>query len=406
VCDVTFGSTPQPDVCGGTTLVTEEIAFLAAVEANPSDELPRLVFADWLEDRGDPRAGWVRDPNLWKWMTPGTIDPFPRLIAALMDDDFNVYDEAREGCSAIGVAAVPVLLDMLRDADPAKRRGGAKGLGYGGAVGSDAVAQLLQTLKDSDTEVRWRSASALGKVGAEEVVPSLIEALQDSSYDVRNAAARACGDIGTAAQQAVPALLQTLANDDDRDVRQQAAVALGRVGPESETVLLALADALRSEDDFVCIGALEALQQIGPRATAAVSAIRDVYLRDVELSMTTQSGSIVKETASEALWKIGAAAVPALVDSLAPEYRLLYIHTLPAIALIGPEAVAAVPTLIALLAEEDVDVRTAAAMTLGHIGPGAITAVPSLEQMTGEGDEELSAEAQNAINRILATDAA
>ncbi|MBX7104060.1 MAG: TIGR02996 domain-containing protein [Gemmataceae bacterium] len=34
--------------------------ILAAICAEPDDDLPRLVWADWLEDRGDPRAEFVR----------------------------------------------------------------------------------------------------------------------------------------------------------------------------------------------------------------------------------------------------------------------------------------------------------------------------------------------------------
>ncbi|HUR52907.1 MAG TPA: TIGR02996 domain-containing protein [Gemmataceae bacterium] len=38
-----------------------ESAFLAAICTNPSDDTPRLVFADWLEDHGQPvRAAFVR----------------------------------------------------------------------------------------------------------------------------------------------------------------------------------------------------------------------------------------------------------------------------------------------------------------------------------------------------------
>jgi uncharacterized protein (TIGR02996 family) len=42
----------------------ERDAFLRAVAANPEDDLPRLVFADWLEERGTPgdaaRARFIR----------------------------------------------------------------------------------------------------------------------------------------------------------------------------------------------------------------------------------------------------------------------------------------------------------------------------------------------------------
>lgn len=35
-------------------------AFLQAIVANPGDEDLRLVYMDWLEERGDPRAEFLR----------------------------------------------------------------------------------------------------------------------------------------------------------------------------------------------------------------------------------------------------------------------------------------------------------------------------------------------------------
>jgi uncharacterized protein (TIGR02996 family) len=40
--------------------MSEESAFLAAIRATSSDQLPRLVYADWLDERGDPRGELVR----------------------------------------------------------------------------------------------------------------------------------------------------------------------------------------------------------------------------------------------------------------------------------------------------------------------------------------------------------
>lgn len=46
--------------------MNDEEAFNAALDANPGDWLTRIVFADWLDDRSDPRAdgyrvlGWLR----------------------------------------------------------------------------------------------------------------------------------------------------------------------------------------------------------------------------------------------------------------------------------------------------------------------------------------------------------
>lgn len=37
--------------------MTEREAFLAAILAAPADDLPRLVFADWLDENGEPERG-------------------------------------------------------------------------------------------------------------------------------------------------------------------------------------------------------------------------------------------------------------------------------------------------------------------------------------------------------------
>jgi uncharacterized protein (TIGR02996 family) len=38
----------------------EEAAFLRAIADAPEDDATRLVYADWLEERGDPRSAYVR----------------------------------------------------------------------------------------------------------------------------------------------------------------------------------------------------------------------------------------------------------------------------------------------------------------------------------------------------------
>src|SRR4051812_25441081 len=54
--------------------MTEE-AFLAEIRASPEDDVPRLVFADWLEDHGDPaRAEFIRaqvQMARMNWREPG-----------------------------------------------------------------------------------------------------------------------------------------------------------------------------------------------------------------------------------------------------------------------------------------------------------------------------------------------
>src|SRR5262245_15898045 len=43
-----------------TASKNEQAAFLAAIRDDPDDDGPRLIFADWLEEQGDPRGEFIR----------------------------------------------------------------------------------------------------------------------------------------------------------------------------------------------------------------------------------------------------------------------------------------------------------------------------------------------------------
>jgi uncharacterized protein (TIGR02996 family) len=50
--------------------VTTEDAFLSVIIESPDDDGPRLVYADWLEERGDPRAAAVRKhPEVFRFLS-------------------------------------------------------------------------------------------------------------------------------------------------------------------------------------------------------------------------------------------------------------------------------------------------------------------------------------------------
>jgi hypothetical protein len=84
------------------------------------------------------------------------------------------------------------------------------------------------------------------------------------------------------------------------------------------------------------------------------------------------------ETAAVALGRIGAAAVPDLVQALQNPDANVRLKGVAVLGRMGSEAAAAVPQLVMLLDDSDVEVRKAAARTLGQIGPPAKDAVPAL----------------------------
>jgi uncharacterized protein (TIGR02996 family) len=60
--------------------MTDHVAFLRAILDEPADDLPRLVYADWLEEHSDPRADFIRGQiALDRW--PGDDSRRPPLEA-------------------------------------------------------------------------------------------------------------------------------------------------------------------------------------------------------------------------------------------------------------------------------------------------------------------------------------
>lgn len=86
----------------------------------------------------------------------------------------------------------------------------------------------------------------------------------------------------------------------------------------------------------------------------------------------------VRETAADALARIGDPAVPALIETLRDPDPSIRAQAAKAFARMGPKAAPAVPELILALNDDEREVRQGAARALGQIGPGAEEAVPAL----------------------------
>ncbi len=86
----------------------------------------------------------------------------------------------------------------------------------------------------------------------------------------------------------------------------------------------------------------------------------------------------VRETAADALARIGDAAVPALIETLHDTDHEIRAQAARALARMGTGAGPAVPALIDALNDPNRDVRQGAARALGQIGPEAEGAVPAL----------------------------
>ena len=59
--------------------MSDDEAFIRAIVAASADEAPRLVYADWLDERGDPRGAYLRAETA----RPGDADRLRPLAAGL-----------------------------------------------------------------------------------------------------------------------------------------------------------------------------------------------------------------------------------------------------------------------------------------------------------------------------------
>ncbi|HEY1191083.1 MAG TPA: TIGR02996 domain-containing protein, partial [Gemmata sp.] len=93
-------------------LPPEEAAFVAALVARPEDDTARLVFADWLDERSDPRGAWLRDSALWAHLD---ADAVAWLLVPGTDARLPPAVEAASG------AAVPFVRAWVRHGDTLNR---------------------------------------------------------------------------------------------------------------------------------------------------------------------------------------------------------------------------------------------------------------------------------------------
>src|SRR5262249_2108401 len=69
--------------CQGRRTMTHDEAFLQAIIEDPDDIAPRLVYADWLEERGDPRGEFIRVQCGLATLAPG--DPHCRQLSQRLE---------------------------------------------------------------------------------------------------------------------------------------------------------------------------------------------------------------------------------------------------------------------------------------------------------------------------------
>ena len=123
---------------------------------------------------------------------------------------------------------------------------------------------------------------------------------------------------------------------------------------------------------------LSAVERRTPANPVALASFEQELLPARSVPLKPLEHLTEQETAADALGRIGAPAVPALMQALQSADVQVRVKAADVLGRMGPDANDAVPELIRLLDDPDERVRKTATRALGRIGPSAQSAVPAL----------------------------
>ena len=191
------------------------------------DALARLLKDEDANSRRDVIVALGR-------IGPGAKAAIPALGEIMKEQDGRVRIDAASAVWSIDKsdAALAVLLEAVRDRDEGIRRRALQALANVGSDGKgafEAVARVLH--EDGSRDVRLDAIFALKSFGRR-AVSDLLQALKDGPKADRNMILVTLGEMGDKAQDAVPAVVESL-NDSDEFVHAAAASALKKLDPEA-----------------------------------------------------------------------------------------------------------------------------------------------------------------------------
>ncbi len=192
VVELTSGlADPAPEIRAATAEVLGRIGS-SAEPANP-------VLIAALRDperavRSAAAAALIRT-------RPDARQAIPALAASLRADPEGFAAPAVDSLAAMGEPAVPVAIELLREASSLLPPIGAQVLARLGPAARGAVSELIAALHRPERETREQAAAALASIG-EPALDALTQAIRDHDPRVRGGAARALELMGNGARPA------------------------------------------------------------------------------------------------------------------------------------------------------------------------------------------------------------
>jgi uncharacterized protein (TIGR02996 family) len=368
--------------------MTDEASFLAAIAANPGDQNLPLIFADWLDDHGDPRGQWIRNWSVRYWMGPKLENPIPKLLEAITKD--RRIMRVRRVAAVIGEPLVPGLIELLKHEKSRARLQACHCLRKIGPRAKAAVPALMDALADSDYSVRAQVASALAAIGADETAGTeqLKAALTDENWTVRRTASKVLGAMG-AKGNVLDELVERFNSPDAKD-RAEVIEGLAQLGTANVIPYLD-----RATDDSDATVRVDAVRALGRLKLPGAAPPLCRAMRSTEPA--------VREAAAQQFsgWRPNVPVAQEVLDALAVlladrDGRVRAVAC-DALRQSAARAAFAVPALLKNLDHDAPSVRSAAASALGAVTRDDRAVIDALAEAIADTDLSVAVAAVSAL---------
>jgi HEAT repeat protein len=330
----------------------------------------------------------------------------PRRIASLIrklgSGNFAERDKARKDLEAIGLPALEALHKASKGGDLETNRRAVElvktiegyadirfymvwGLAFVGPPAKSATPVVIKALADPSAAVRRKAAYALGRIDADpdQVVVPLVAALGDADTDVREAAAAVLPKMS---KVAVPVMIEALKGD-NKNLLVMAMKILGATGAEGAAAIPELKRHLLEFKGFA-EPAADALSGIGAKSIPALTAV------------AAEADAPARALAVNALFRVGAPAVPTFVDMLGSKHVDVQRHVA---ALLGNMQVFDKSVVIGLgfaTKDKDFQVRLNALQSLQRMGTNSKVAEPYIVVLLTDLDPQIRLTAFHTLTSL------
>jgi HEAT repeat protein len=335
------------------------------------------------------------------------------VFGALVDEDVDVAQAARDALAGMGAVAVPRLLDALATRVSPGERSRLVAATLLTEMGAAAVPPMIDALHDPVRYARAPIALTLGRIGRPAAQP-LAGLLASGEVDLATVAARGLAECGRAGRSAVPALAAAVSREEPAVV-VAAASALYAIGPDMPQALSALLARARTTEgeahEVVLRAAVRGLllQRLAAADDAERRRVHDEALRlgseaigglIVALKFEQDDAALL---AADWLGELGPVVLEPLIAAVG-ERNLQHIERVSRVVRrVGPGAL---PVLLALCRHEEPSIRIKAVTAIAALGQDGVQAMPELLELFDDDDLNVGVAAAWALAQMVPPDEA